>query len=78
MTISSGLNAALAGVNKGLRDMVYYAGKVSAAAGGSAVDSPALTEALIGLKGSERQVKASVKLVEAFDETLGTLLDEKV
>ncbi len=78
MTVTSGMNTALAGVNKGLREMMAYAGKIANQNTYVDSDPGALTEAVVGMKRSQLQVAASVKVVETFDEVMGTLLDEKV
>ncbi len=78
MTVTSGMNTALAGVNKGLREMMAYAGKIASTGASVASEPTELAEAVVGMKRSQLQVAASVKVVETFDQVLGTLLDEKV
>ena len=78
MSVTSGVNTALAGVSKGLQDMMRYAGKIADQSASAASEPGVLTEAVVGMKRSRLQVTASMKVIESLDEVLGTLLDEKV
>lgn len=69
MPSGAGLDAAVAGMNKGIQKANDAAARIARGAG----DSEALTD----LTQSEHQVQASARSAEAADKTLGSLLDVK-
>jgi len=83
MNVSDGFNSALVGIRTGMQDMQNHARHIanntiadSSVSGGDA--SPSLAESLVGLKESQLQVEASIKVIKTLDEVLGTLLDVDV
>jgi hypothetical protein len=76
MTISV-LRTGISGVQSGVQKMTETAGKIVNSATG--VDKTSSTSSLatdiVDLHLYENQVKASVKVVKAADQNLGTLLD---
>ena len=68
------LQTGIAGINNGLDGMRRNATEIARATSGDGTDS---TRALVDLRADQRQVEASVKVVKAADEMLGSLLDER-
>lgn len=66
------LPTGIAGINNGLDGLRRHATAIARAADGDATDTP---RALVDLRADQRQVEASVKVVKAADEMLGSLLD---
>ena len=64
------LQTGIAGINNGLAGMRRNASDI--ARGGELSDT---TRTLVDLRANQRQVEASVKVVEAADAMLGSLLD---
>ena len=77
MPVINGYSSALNGINKGLYELEQYASDLASEAVLSGNEDVPLAESLVGLKQSELQVKASMEVVQALDEVLGTLLDVK-
>ncbi len=76
--VGSLLNAGLSGIENGLKNAQKSAEEiVQSTVGVGEKDKPAtdLAEAAVNLKASELQVKASAKVIQVADETLGTLID---
>lgn len=74
----SALNSSLLGIQKGLSGLRKNAADIARA--GSAeggVTTGQLTTSIVGLKESELQVKASARVLETVNETIGSLFDEK-
>ncbi len=67
-------SAGLAGVQTGQR-RVDQAGSDIANAGARTASSDALTDHLVDLRRGQHEVEAGAKVIQAADETLGTLLD---
>lgn len=76
----SAMQSGLAGIHTGMnslrKDAQVIASQSVAHATNNGGDSKTLTDALVDMKVSERQVEASAKVIETQDEILGTLLDE--
>jgi hypothetical protein len=66
----------LQGVRAGLERAQAAASRVVTSAAGG--DAGSLTEAIVDLQAAKLQTEASVKVVRAADDTLGTLLDVMV
>ena len=69
--------AGISGINSGLENLRNDAEKIAQATAKGSEDSTDLTQALVDLNSDRRQIEASVKVVQAVDEVLGTLLDIK-
>lgn len=70
--------AGISGVHTGLENLRNDAEKIAQATAKGGEDSTDLTNALVDLNTDLRQVEASIKVVQAVDEVLGTLIDMKV
>ena len=77
MVDSIGINHAVSGIQKGLEDMQANASKIAGATTMESDNPQSLATSLVGLKTSALQVEASVQVVKAIDDVLGTLLDVK-
>ncbi len=66
------LQAGIAGIDNGLDGLHRNATTIARAAPGDSADS---TRALLDLRADQHQVEASVKVLKAADEMLGSLLD---
>lgn len=78
MPISIGIDSALNGINKGFESFQKHASQIASVDTFEGNNSQSLAEAIVGLKVSELQIKASMQVVETLDDVLGTLLDVKV
>jgi hypothetical protein len=67
----------LAGIQTGMDNMRQDAHNVAAAVAKGDEDTTDLATSLVELNLDQRQVEASVKVVQAMDGVLGTLLDVK-
>jgi len=77
MKIDSALSQAMLGIQRGLSSARDHAAEI-ASAGQFNNDSPSsLVESMLGLRQDELQVQASVQVLKAVDEMLGSLFDEK-
>lgn len=71
--IESAASAAIGGIRSGLQALDRDASRVARA--GTVEPDQAPDRALLEARASKTQVEASVRALEAADETLGTLLD---
>ena len=76
MSTITTMNTGTTGIQKGLRDAQEKASKIASSEAMTSQGPAAMTEAIVGLKEAELQVKASAEVVKTTDEMLGTLLDE--
>jgi len=77
MKIDSALSQAMLGIQRGLSSARDHAAEI-ASAGQFNNDSPSsLVESMLGLRQDELQIQASVQVLKAVDEMLGSLFDEK-
>ena len=67
----------LAGIQTGMDNMRQDAHNIAAAVAKGGEDTTDLANSLVELNLDQTQVEASVKVVQAMDEVLGTLLDVK-
>ena len=67
--------AGISGIQTGLDNLRKDAEKIAQATTKREEDSTDLTQALVDLNTDRHQIEASVKVVKAVDEVLGTLLD---
>ena len=74
LPLVTGLN----GIHQGMERMRQDAHDIASAVKKGDEDVPDLAQSMVDLKVDALQVQASVKVVQAVDETLGTLLDVKV
>ena len=75
MVISSGFNTALAGARRGMESLQENASQIANSSVADGEGQNTLAEAVVGLKLSELQIKASMQTLRTMDEVLGTLLD---
>ncbi len=75
MSISA-LQTGINGVQNGLNSMRRDAAGIASATTSGGAMSADITRSLVNLRVDQRQVEASVKVIKAADEMLGTLLDE--
>ena len=76
--VGSLLNTGVAGIQKGLSDANRAAADIAKVGASSASGEDAtsdITRAVVDLKSSELQVKASAQLVKTADDMLGGLID---
>lgn len=77
--LGGALSAGLAGIQKGEQQVTQAAQEVvSATTDRPATPTQDVAKALVEEKEGQRQVQASAKVVEAADETIGSLVDIKV
>jgi len=76
MSTITSLNIGMSGIQKGMADAQRHASALASTDLMSAPSPAGMTEAIIGLKEAELQVKASAEVVKTSDDMLGTLLDE--
>lgn len=78
MSEISALSSSLLGIQKGLSGMRKNADDIARAGSTEAgLSSEQLTTSIIGLKESELQVKASAKVLETVNDTIGSLFNDK-
>ncbi|MBL4712805.1 MAG: hypothetical protein JKX75_09990 [Gammaproteobacteria bacterium] len=77
MLISSGFNSALSGVRNGFERLQDNASQIANATTGDFNSQRSLLESVVDLKASVVQIQASMQVVKALDNALGTLLDVK-
>ena len=70
-------NIALSGIHKGLDDLQKNASQIAGETAKDGVDELSLLAAVVDLKANEMQVAASMKVLSASDELIGTILDIK-
>jgi len=68
--------AGLPGVYSGLENMRRDAQEIAATSAKGNEDTAALTNSLVDLNMDRSQVEASVKVVQAIDEVMGTLFND--
>ena len=77
MSITTGLNMGILGIQNGLNGLNRNAAKIASAETFNA-DNPAdLATPLVELQANRVQIEASAKVVKAIDESLGSLIDVK-
>ena len=74
MKIEGALTQAMAGIQRGLSSARDNAAKIANADSGNPAD---LVEPMVGLKLDSLQVQASVEVLKAADDMIGSLFDEK-
>lgn len=74
-TVGSVLNTGVRGVQSGFQRAETAAQSIASAATGEEVD---LSEAAVDLIRSENQVKASARVIEVADRTIGSIIDIEV
>ncbi len=74
MKVTPASHIALEGVRRGLAELRRNAGRVASA---EAMEKGPDPQALVGAKQAARHVQANVRVLQAEDEMLGTLLDVK-
>ena len=70
-------NTALAGIQKGMNDLQKNASEIASKSTMDGENTKPLIESLVDLKANIQQVEASMKVLQADDEVIGTLLDIK-
>jgi len=68
-------NAGMQGIHNGYENMRRDAQEIAAATAKGGENTADLANALVDLNMDRNQVEASVKVVQAVDEMLGTILD---
>ena len=74
---TSPLDTALTGIQKGMNELQKNASEIAGKSTMEGQNAKPLIESLVDLKANVQQVEASVKVVQASDEIIGTLLDIK-
>ncbi|WP_455204316.1 hypothetical protein [Kaarinaea lacus] len=74
MSIPS-INSGLTGIHNGLDNLKHDANEIATAVAKGDESTSDLAKSLVDLNTDGRQIEASVKVVQAVDEALGTLLD---
>jgi len=72
-----GISTGMMGIYNGMESLKQHAHEIASASAKGGEDSADLAKSLVDLNMDRRQVEASVKVVQAVDEVLGTLLDVK-
>jgi hypothetical protein len=78
MAINSITGPALQGVHKGLQGMRRVASEIASAQQTTKSNPTDLSRAMVEMKQHTNQTKASVKVLQAADDLLGNLIDERV
>ncbi|MCG7898914.1 MAG: hydrolase [Candidatus Thiodiazotropha lotti] len=78
MGINSITGSALQGIHKGLQGMRRVASDIASANQVQQSNPKDLSRSMVEMQQQANLVKAQVKTLKAADETLGTLIDEKV
>ena len=65
------------GINQGLEQMRQHAHEIASAVKKGDENTKDLAQSMVDLNIDQRQIEASVKVVQAVDEVLGTLFDMK-
>lgn len=76
MSISA-ISYGLTGINNGMTQLKRDAQDIASTTAKGGEDIADLAKSLVDLNTDRYQVEASVKVVQAVDETIGTLLDVK-
>ena len=77
MKINSTLSQAMTGIYRGMASAHNHASQIASAGQFNEGNPASLVEPLVGLNQDRLQVAASAKVLQAADDMLGTLLDEK-
>ena len=77
MGIDSVMNSALTGVDRGFQGMRRVASQISGVQQNQSPKETDLSRAMVEMQQHAQQAKASVKVLKAADQMLGTLLDER-
>jgi len=67
----------ISGINQGMDNFKQHAQQIASSVSKGGEDTADLAKSMIDLNTDQRQVEASVKVVQAIDEALGTILDVK-
>ncbi|MEJ2464415.1 MAG: hydrolase [Candidatus Thiodiazotropha sp.] len=78
MAINSITAPALQGIHKGFQGMRRVASEIASTQQTTQSKPTDLSRAMVEMKVHANQTKASVKVLKAADEMLGTLVDERV
>ena len=78
MAINSITGPALQGIQKGFQGMRRVASEIASSQSVSQSKPTDLSRAMVEMKQHANQTKSSVKVLQAADSLLGTLIDEKV
>ena len=70
-------NSAIAGIHQGMSSMQENASQIAGVTTTASENPASLAESLIDLRANQHQVSASVKVLKAADDMIGTLLDIK-
>ena len=73
LPITPSINA----ISTGLENLRHDAERIANASAKGGEDTGDLAKAMVDLNVDQRQIEASVKVVQAVDEILGTLIDIK-
>ncbi|NOZ54296.1 MAG: hypothetical protein GXP08_14390 [Gammaproteobacteria bacterium] len=65
----------ISSINQGMDNIKQHAHEIASAVKKGDENTAELAKSLVDLNVDQRQVEASVKVVQAIDETLGTLLN---
>jgi hypothetical protein len=75
--IGSISNTALAGIQNGFDSLQKNASQIASKSTMEGTNTQSLVEAVVDLKANVQQVSASMKVLKASDELIGTILDIK-
>ena len=78
MAINSIMGPALQGIHRGFQGMRRVASEIASTQQTTQTKPTDLSRAMVEMKLHANQTKASVKALQAADNLLGTLLDERV
>jgi len=65
----------ISGINQGMDNFKQHAYEIASSATKGGEDTADLAKSMMDLNTDQRQIEASVKVVQAIDEALGTILD---
>lgn len=77
MAINSIMGPALQGIHRGFQGMRRVASEIASAQQATQGSATDLSRAMVEMKLHANQTKASVKVLQATDNLLGTLIDER-
>ncbi len=78
MSEISALNASISGIQKGLSGLRKNAADIArAGTQDSGITPEQLTDSIVGMKENALQVKASAKVLQTVNDTIGSLFDDK-
>ena len=78
MAINSIMGPSVLGIQRGLQGMRRVASEIAGATQSPQTKPTDLSRAMVEMKQHANQTKASVKALQAADDMLGTLFDERV